>query len=278
MAAPNFEQIQSFDRVSKQLMQAAIDEFVGEISQGMSYEAVIDVAVAVAEKFAFLGSELGAQWYDLCTQLAGVDAEPAELQQTDTETLRAKAESIASKSQEPFGKTFEYYMQNIINDSIRLTGDANLKRDYYRGLAPGKWARVPVGETCAWCLMLASQGAWYVSEESALGEEAGHYHRGCDCKAVYHADAESIRGYSGQLARYKAMYYDAENIREANDSGRKKYPEELKQRIDDAEKRHELREERKQQEAESRGETYKKKPWTQYNVDMVIMRDKYGLK
>ena len=74
MAAPNFEQIQSFDNVSKQLTQAAIDEFLSEISPGMSYEAVIDVAVTVAEKFAFLGAELGAQWYDLCTQLAGVDA------------------------------------------------------------------------------------------------------------------------------------------------------------------------------------------------------------
>lgn len=267
MAAPNFEQIQSFDNVSKQLTQAAIDEFLGEISPGMSYEAVIDVAVTVAEKFAFLGAELGAQWYDLCTQLAGVDAEPAELQQSDQDTLRAKAEATVSKSQETFGKTFEYYMQNVINDSIRLTGGANLRRDYNRGLVPGKWARVPVGETCAWCLMLASQGAWYLSEESAIGD-GDHYHNGCNCKAVYHADAESIKGYSGQLGRYKAMYYDAENIRLANELGREPYPEELQKRIDDARAIHEAK-----YEAD---ETDKK--WTQYNEDLIIMRYKYGLK
>lgn len=267
MAAPNFEQIQSFDNVSKQLTQAAIDEFLGEISPGMSYEAVIDVAVTVAEKFAFLGAELGAQWYDLCTQLAGVDAEPAELQQSDQDALRAKAEATVSKSQETFGKTFEYYMQNVINDSIRLTGDANLRRDYNRGLVPGKWARVPVGETCAWCLMLASQGAWYLTKESALGD-GNHYHNGCNCVAVYHSDAESIKGYSGQLGRYKAMYYDAENIRLANELGREHYPEELQKRIDDARAIHEAK-----YEAD---ETDKK--WTQYNEDLIIMRYKYGLK
>lgn len=260
------------------MVEAATEEFLSSVTLGMGYEAVIELAVAVAEKFAFLGSELGAQWYDLCTQLAGIDAEPAELRQSDPEGLRAKAESTVSRSQEPFAKTFEYYMQNVINDSIRMTGDANLKRDYYRGLTPGKWARVPVGKTCAWCLMLASQGAWYVSEESALGKEAGHFHSGCDCKAVYHADPESIKGYSAQLGEYKSMYYDAENTRLANDLGREPYPEELQKRIDEAEKRHEMREEQKQREAEERGEEYEKKPWTVYNEDMVIMREKYGLK
>ena len=74
------------------------------------------------------------------------------------------------------------------------------------------------------------------------------------------------------------MYYDAENIRLANELGREPYPEELQKRIDDAEKTHELSAERKQREAAERGEEYKKKPWTQYNEDLIIMRDKYGLK
>ena len=115
--------------------------------------------------------------------------------------------------------------------------------------------------------MLASQGAWYLSEESAKGD-AGHYHDGCNCVAVYHTDAESIRGYSGQLAKYKSMYYEAENIREANDSGREPYPEELAKRIEAARIAHEIK--------FDNGET--DKPWTQYNEDLIIMRDKFKLK
>lgn len=44
-----------------------------------------------------------------------------------------------------------------------------------------RWARVPVGKTCAWCLMLASRGPVYRSADSAGA--AGQYHGGaCDCQ------------------------------------------------------------------------------------------------
>lgn len=46
-----------------------------------------------------------------------------------------------------------------------------------------RFARVPVGKTCAWCLMLASRGAVYRSADSA--GDAGQYHGGhCDCQPV----------------------------------------------------------------------------------------------
>lgn len=278
MAAPNYEQIQSFGNVTDQLRQAAVDEFMEYVYDGMSIEEVIDAASTVAAKYSYLGCELGAQWYDLCSELAGVDAEPAELPEVDSEAIKSRTRDAFEKSQQPTVQgVFNDFMQNIINDSVRKTGSANLWRDYERGIAGGRWCRVPVGDTCAWCMMLASQGAWYVSEESALGSSPDHYHEGCDCKAVYHADAESIQGYS-DLAKYKKMYYDADNDRRANASGREKYPEELSDRVKAAKARHELLEEKKQLEAEERGEDYKKRPWTVYNEDMIVMRYKYGLK
>src|SRR5690606_8126003 len=46
-----------------------------------------------------------------------------------------------------------------------------------------RFARIPVGKTCAWCLMLASRGAVYRSAASAGA--AGQYHGGeCDCQPV----------------------------------------------------------------------------------------------
>lgn len=48
-----------------------------------------------------------------------------------------------------------------------------------RDPAHATWARVPVGKTCAFCLMVASRGAVYRSKEAA-GD--GHkYHGHCDC-------------------------------------------------------------------------------------------------
>lgn len=266
MSAPNFEQIQSFGNVSRQLIQAAINEFMALYADTMSIDETIQLMSAVGEKYGMLGSELGAQWYDLCSNLANVDVEPAELKPVDTEATTKRAawylENSTSSTQ-----AFANYLHNVIQESIRSTGSDNLWRDYMRGVVDGRWARVPVGDTCAFCLMLASQGAWYVSEQSALGKEAGHYHDGCDCIAVYHADPESIPGYS-RLIQYKEMYYDAENTRIANNENVRPYDEELQERIDAARAEHERRYEA--------GETDVK--WNRTNETLIVMRYQNGLK
>lgn len=241
-------------------------------------DEVIAIATAIGEEYAILGGELGAQWYDLCTQLAGIQAEPAELSPLPTESIQASANAAAANAaNSTIGDVFSTFLSDVINNSIRETGRQNLWRDYERGLTAGRWARVPVGDTCAFCLMLASQGAWYLTEESALGESADHYHRKCDCKAVYHASPEDIRGYK-DLARYKQMYYSADNARIANNSGKTRYPEELERRITQARANHEAIEDKKAEDAKANGETYKKIPWTNTNTDLIIMRFKYNLK
>src|SRR5699024_12870002 len=45
-----------------------------------------------------------------------------------------------------------------------------------------RFARVPVGKTCAWCFMLASRGPVYKSAKTAGA--AGQYHAQCDCQPV----------------------------------------------------------------------------------------------
>lgn len=279
MATPNFEQIQSFNRVTNKLIQSATDDFMSLYKPGMSIDEVIEIAAQVATRYEELASELGAQWYDLCTKLANIEAEAAELRETDTESIRQRARAAVETA--PTNKTvdavFNYFLHNEIQNSIRATGSANLWRDYERGLVSGKWARVPVGDTCAWCLMLASQGAWYLTKESAVGNNGGHYHDGCDCVAVYHADADNIPNYNN-LVRYKRMYYDAENARIANKDGKQKYDEELQERVDRAKAQHAEREAAKKQRAIERGEEYTENPWTRYNETLIVMRYQNGLK
>ena len=271
MATPSYSQIQSFSKVSEQLKQAAIEEFSEYIYDGMTIEEMIDAASTVAMKFSRLGCELGAQWYDLCAELAGIDAEPAVYDDADFDGIRkhAKNKLDANQNAEP-KSVFNSFLQDMINESIRTTGNNNLWRDYERGIAGGRWARVPVGDTCAWCLMLASQGAWYLSEKSALGEHAGHYHNDCNCVAVYHADPIDISGYDSKLRKYKETYYDAENLREANDDPRQdyEYPEELAKRIKQARDEHDAK--------YDAGLTDKK--WTPWNETLIVMRYQNGLK
>lgn len=275
MAAPSYAQIQAFGDVTDRLTQAAVDEFMSEYIEGMTYEEVMDEAVRIAAKYEMYGKELGAQWYDYCCEVAGVDAEPAEVTPTDAEWIASRVDgAMKAAPNSPVYALVNRFMQDIVNEAIRETGNANLWRDYERGLCPGRWARVPVGDTCSWCMMLASNGAWYLTEETALGTSPGHYHSNCDCKAVYHSDANDIRGYT-QLEEYKKKYYHAENLRSANSNPNNdyEYPDELRDRIAKAKRDHE----RKVQEAIDGG--YDEPPrWTKYNEDLIIMRYEYGLK
>lgn len=274
---PSYEQILSFGSTRTQLVEYAIEEFQYWVKQGLTEEELFSIATQLGEKYGLLASELGAQWYDLCTQLAEIEAEPAELSPVSTEDINARVTAAMNAEPGLIDSVFNSYLQNVINDSIRKTGSDNLWRDYERGLAGGKWARVPVGETCAWCLMLASNGAWYLSEETALGTSADHYHNKCNCIAVYHADAESIKGYK-ELEKYKQMYYSASDMRIANSKGREKYPEELEERVDAARAKFEAEEQAKADEAKANGAFYNKKNWPKAKEDLIIMRYQYGLK
>lgn len=277
MATPSYEQIMSFGAVRTQLVEAAIEEFTYWVQQGLTQEELLQIAETLGMKYGLLGGELGAQWYDLCSQLAEIDAQPAELSTLTNEEISARAGAAMGAGEGLVESAFNSYFQNIINDSLRRTGDYNLQRDYERGLTGGGWCRVPVGATCAWCLMLAANGAWYKSEETALGTSPDHYHADCNCVAVYHADAESIRGY-GKLGEYKKMYYAADDARIANRNGREEYSEDLAVRVARAKAKHEALEQEKYDAAKERGEYYKKIPWTTTNEDLIVMRHMYGLK
>ena len=274
MAAPTYKQVTEFGIVQRELLDAAENDFLRSINKNMTDEEIMEQAAKIAAKFRLLGQELGAQWYDLCAELAGIEAEPAEVQYVDYNETAKNAEIAYQRipKGESVTKYFSDFISNQIISSIREVGDTALWRDYYRGIEGGRWARVPVGETCAWCLMLASQGAWYLTKESALGEYAGHYHKGCNCIAVYYANPESIAGYGATLGKYKDYYYSAEKERIANEKGIEPYSDYLQQRIDRAKAEHQKHNE----ELKAQGE--KPIPWTVYNEDLIIMRERYGLK
>lgn len=268
MAAPSFANVKAFAETAKKLRMMAAEEFADSMYEGMDTEDVVELASEIAAKYRFYGMELGAQWYDYCAEIAGVDVDPADLPDEDAQGVVDRARNAADTSDGSLDRALSAYIQAEVQRSIRETGNANLWRDYERGTAGGKWCRVPVGDTCAWCLMLASQGAWYLSEKSALRTNGGdRYHDNCDCVAVYHADAESIAGYTA-LEGYKERWYAADNARIANSNGRKPYSDELARKVDDARARH--------NEAYESGET--DVPWQSANETLIVMRDMYGMK
>lgn len=95
---------------------------------------------------------------------------------------------------------WQQFVAEMIGRSARLTTQNN------RDLDPThpRWARVPRGSNpCSFCVMLASRGFDYTSEDTAnLG---GSFHNGhCRCIAVCSWGKDKVFGYS--LQKYKTMY------------------------------------------------------------------------
>lgn len=66
-----------------------------------------------------------------------------------------------------------------------------------------KYARVPVGPTCGFCIMLASRGFVYATKKSA-GDDGGafnRFHEHCNCRVVAGYDGLEVEGYD-----YRGMY------------------------------------------------------------------------
>lgn len=93
-----------------------------------------------------------------------------------------------------------------------------------------RYARVPTGaETCAWCLMTAGLGYWFMTEEAA-----SHTHRGCDCVII--ADMVE-RPHTGDYRDVQMKGYDSGEYREMWHAAQKALamgdvPDELSQRVD----------------------------------------------
>ncbi|RSX52659.1 hypothetical protein [Bifidobacterium callimiconis] len=85
---------------------------------------------------------------------------------------------------------YQSYIARLVMSAGRLTLMDTIGRDPTQP----RWARVPNGPTCEFCVMLASRGWVYWTEDSArLG---GSFHNGnCDCSVVPSWGAQKLKGY-----------------------------------------------------------------------------------
>ena len=165
--------------------------------------AVIAVMQPACGASTQVAAQLAADFYDGLRVRFGVvddfEAEPQSLRIPDATdgAVRAFAQDLVEEK--PLGDFIGKCVDRIDYETRRAANECvayNAKKDPKKP----KWARVPAGaETCMWCIMLASRGFAYLSEESA-----SHSHAHCDCRIVPSWDKKNpaVQGYDPEL------YYD----------------------------------------------------------------------
>lgn len=163
-------------------------------------QTAIDYAHALVTKYGEASSALACEMYDAIALASNVllpAAEPAE-----TATIAEVAKAINGT-----GKTGNHeIMASAVGRQVKMAAADTTLKNAIRDHA--QWAWVPRGDTCAFCITLASQGWQDASPKIVKGGHAEHIHANCDCMfAVRMNSRTDVAGYNP--SEYKRMYFDA---------------------------------------------------------------------
>lgn len=164
---------------------------------------VIDYAYAVTSKYAAGAGTAAADMYDATAALAGKYLPPAEVAPLPTYgDVAQTVYGVANRT-----NNIEEIAASIAR-LVKLTGQdttlLNAKRD------GAEFAWIPRGDTCAFCIMLASNGWRPISKVAMRKGHAEHIHNNCDCAyAVRFSDDDDVEGYDPD--EYLDMYERAQD-------------------------------------------------------------------
>lgn len=162
-------------------------------------DALIAYAAALVTKYGEGSAELACQMYDALAEAAkaGVPAaEPAE----PADYGEVARMVNATKNQNPAN------LPNGVSRLVKRAGaDTTLKNAVRDG---AEWAWVPHGDTCPFCITLASNGWQKASSKVLKGGHAEHIHANCDCEFAIRFDhSTTVAGYDPE--KYLKQYRDA---------------------------------------------------------------------
>lgn len=172
-------------------------------------DALIAYAHALVTKYGEGSAELACQMYDALAAAAKAGVPAAEPAQPASygEIARMVQATKASPPQ----------MQRGVSRLVKRAGaDTTLKNALRDG---AEFAWVPQGDTCAFCLTLASRGWQKASQAAIKGGHAEHIHANCDCEYAIRFDGRStVAGYDPDkyLRQYRAAGSDVNALRRVN--------------------------------------------------------------
>lgn len=172
-------------------------------------DALIAYAHALVTKYGEGSAELACQMYDALAAAARAGVPAAEPAQTAAYSEVARMVQ-ATKQSLP-------QMQRGVSRLVKRAGaDTTLKNALRDG---AEWAWVPQGDTCPFCLTLASRGWQKASQAAIKGGHAEHIHANCDCEYAIRFDGRStVAGYDPEkyLRQYRAADGDINKLRRVN--------------------------------------------------------------
>lgn len=191
--------LSKLDSEATKQMAAFIDRTGWEMQDG--YGALIEFAYGVSTKYGEAAAALSCEMYDAVALASGASVEAAVPAQTATYGEVAKTIRGTAKT-----GNIEI-IASAVGRMVKMAGVDTTMQNAIRDGA--EWAWVPHGDTCAFCITLASRGWQTASKKALKNGHAEHIHANCDCTYAVRFDGKTnVGGYNPD--KYRRMYYDAD--------------------------------------------------------------------
>lgn len=164
---------------------------------------MIDYCYRVSKKYGEAAAALAAQMYDQIAVLSGASVPSA---------LAAPVADISEVAKAVVG-TLKTGNEDTVADAVgRLVKMVGVDTTMQNALRDGaEWAWIPHGDTCAFCIALASRGWQPASRNAIKNGHAEHIHANCDCTYAVRFDMfTDVAGYDPD--EYRKMYDDADGV------------------------------------------------------------------
>lgn len=183
----------SADAMLKYLNENGIDDIESLISYGFD----------ISQLYGNASAAQAAAMYDALAELEGARVPPAALANNPEYSDVAKAINGTLKISKNYNM-----LSGSVSRLVKQVGQDTLLNNALRDGA--QWAWIPNGDTCAFCITLASRGWQYASKKALKNGHAEHIHANCDCSyCIRFSQNVDVTGYNNG-ERYLKMYRDAE--------------------------------------------------------------------
>ena len=163
-------------------------------------DALIAYAYGLQTKYGEAAGALACQMYEEVARASGKKIDDAEMAEAATYEETAEAINGTLKN-----------MNNTVPSTVgrlvkQVAADTTLKNALRDG---AQFAWIPSGDSCAFCIMLASNGWQYMSKKALKNGHAEHIHANCTCEYAISFDKNPrVEGYDPN--KYYEIYKDAD--------------------------------------------------------------------
>lgn len=195
--------IDAISENGQKLARSRIDRIIADGGYSDPMDAVDEIADAledILQNVAGESASVSARSYDFVrTDSIGEALGARAYPDRDASWTRDALHGIAKDHRDDMDAFAEGVLARIDYEAKRAAGTTQFRNGARDPRRP-RFARVPTGrETCMFCLMLASRGFVYLSEDAA--GKLAHYHANCGCRVVASFDSYEVRTERGGVRR-----------------------------------------------------------------------------